>query len=186
MGLFGTLLKGIGKVAKAGLSVATRGVSDKVIAVAKSLGKKPTATALKPKQYTEQETAAVLKVGQMLPRVRVTEVRDDVRSGLGQIGTYKRKSAYKAKRSSGAVRSAARAGSGGTSARALPAPRGRAAPARKSPPKKKGAGIVGGTVKRQPPPGGLDLAKMALAWRAADKPGTWQGWIRSNPIRRPK
>lgn len=38
-------------------------------------------------------------------------------------------------------------------------------------------------VKRQPPKGGLDLKAMAAAWRAAGKPGTWLGWIKSNPIK---
>jgi len=38
VGLFGTLLKVAGKVAKTGLSVATRGASDKVLSVVKSAG----------------------------------------------------------------------------------------------------------------------------------------------------
>lgn len=36
---------------------------------------------------------------------------------------------------------------------------------------------------RTPPKGGLDLKRMAAQWRAAGKPGTWIGWIKSNPIR---
>ena len=41
-----------------------------------------------------------------------------------------------------------------------------------------------GKGKRSPPPGGLDLARMAAQWRAAGKPGTWLGWIKANPIKR--
>lgn len=35
---------------------------------------------------------------------------------------------------------------------------------------------------RTPPKGGLDLKRMAAQWRAAGKPGTWLGWIKSQPI----
>lgn len=35
---------------------------------------------------------------------------------------------------------------------------------------------------RTPPRGGLDLKAMAAQWRAAGKPGTWLGWIKSQPI----
>jgi len=38
--------------------------------------------------------------------------------------------------------------------------------------------------KRVPPKGGLDLAAIARQWRAAGKPGTWQGYIKANPIRK--
>lgn len=41
-----------------------------------------------------------------------------------------------------------------------------------------------GTSKRLPPKGGLDLKAMAAQWRAAGKPGTWAGWIKSNQIRK--
>lgn len=41
-----------------------------------------------------------------------------------------------------------------------------------------------GTGKRIPPAGGLDLRAMAVAWRAAGKPGTWRDWIKSNQIRK--
>jgi len=174
MGLFGSILKGIGKVAKAGLSVATHGVSDKVISAAKSFGVKLTAKRQKPKLNTEQETALINKMGQALPRVRITEVQDDMRSGGGLIGTYKRKPAYKSKRSGVSVRSAASNGTRAAAPRALPAPRKRAKRAASS-----GA-------KRAPPPGGLDLSAMAAAWRSAGKPGTWIGWIKSNQIRRPR
>lgn len=41
-----------------------------------------------------------------------------------------------------------------------------------------------GKGKRVPPKGGLDLKRMAAEWRAAGKPGTWLGWIKSNPIKK--
>lgn len=43
-------------------------------------------------------------------------------------------------------------------------------------------GKVGSGKGRTPPKGGLDLKRMAAQWRAAGKPGTWIGWIKSNPI----
>jgi len=33
---------------------------------------------------------------------------------------------------------------------------------------------------RRPPSGGLDLKALSASWRAAGKPGTWQGWIKAN------
>ena len=42
-----------------------------------------------------------------------------------------------------------------------------------------------GKGKRTPPAGGLDLAAMAVQWRAAGKPGSWRDWIKSNQLRKP-
>lgn len=33
---------------------------------------------------------------------------------------------------------------------------------------------------RKPPKGGLDLKGLSASWKAAGKPGTWQGWIASH------
>lgn len=41
-----------------------------------------------------------------------------------------------------------------------------------------------GKGKRSPPAGGLDLKRMALAWRAAGKSGTWRDWIKTNQLRK--
>ena len=41
-----------------------------------------------------------------------------------------------------------------------------------------------GKGKRSPPAGGLDLRRMAVAWRAAGKPGSWREWIRTNQLRK--
>jgi len=38
--------------------------------------------------------------------------------------------------------------------------------------------------KRKAPSGGLDLKAIAIEWRAQGKPGTWQGFIKANPIRK--
>jgi hypothetical protein len=40
--------------------------------------------------------------------------------------------------------------------------------------------------KRSPPKGGLDLKAMSARWNAAGKPGTWLGWIKTNPIMKPR
>lgn len=37
---------------------------------------------------------------------------------------------------------------------------------------------------RKPPKGGLDLAAISRAWKAAGKPGTWIGYIKANPIKK--
>lgn len=161
MGLFGSIGKLLGGVAKAGLSVATRGVSDKVLKALKGMGKKRSTVQAMPTLWTEQNTALVNKLGQATPRVKRTEVMADVRAGDAMPGNYKRKTSYKRKPSSSAP---ARTDS---------------APARR-------ARSAGGGARRGPPPGGLDLAAMASAWRAAGKPGTWIGWIKSNQIRRPR
>lgn len=34
--------------------------------------------------------------------------------------------------------------------------------------------------KRKAPSGGLDLKALSASWKAAGKPGTWQGWIAKN------
>lgn len=53
-----------------------------------------------------------------------------------------------------------------------------------SKPKKAKAVKVKKVSTRKPPKGGLDLAAIARAWRAAGKPGTWQGYIKANPIKK--
>jgi hypothetical protein len=166
MGLFSGLKKIAGKVLKAGLSVATRGVSDKVLAGLKSFGKKPATIAAKPPLYTEQEEALLNKLGQATPRVRQSEVYANVRAGGATLGSYKSKTGYKRKRSTSRM----------TYSDEAPAPRPRK--------KRRASSSSSTTGKRKPPPGGLDLRAMAGAWRAAGKPGTWLNWIKTQPIRR--
>lgn len=80
MSIFSFVKKAIGKVAKTGLSVATGGVSDKVISVAKTIG-----LSLKKakKQSPQSQTALIEKIGQVSPRVRVTEIQDRMSAPLG-------------------------------------------------------------------------------------------------------
>jgi len=37
---------------------------------------------------------------------------------------------------------------------------------------------------RTPPKGGLDLKAIAALWRSQGKPGSWQGFIKANPLRK--
>lgn len=43
--------------------------------------------------------------------------------------------------------------------------------------KAKAKPIKAAGAKRRAPTGGLDLKGLSASWRAAGKPGTWQGWI---------
>lgn len=91
MSIFKFVGKALGKVAKAGLSVATAGVSDKVISVAKTIG-----LSLKKakKQAPQSQTAIIEKIGQVSPKVRVTEVQDVMARtpiGIRRRTTTKRK-----------------------------------------------------------------------------------------------
>jgi len=51
-------------------------------------------------------------------------------------------------------------------------------------PKKAKAAKVKKASTRKPPKGGLDLAAISRAWKAAGKPGTWLGYIKANPIKK--
>lgn len=110
MGLFGFVGKALGKVAKAGLSVATKGLSDKVFSALKGSGKKPTAT--KPTVTPNiQNQALMAKLGAPVLKLSQTEAAggDYVRAAA----TKKRKKPKKAKApkaSSGAKRAAPKGG----------------------------------------------------------------------------
>lgn len=58
----------------------------------------------------------------------------------------------------------------------------KAAPKKKkaAPKKAKAAPKKAAAKKRAPPKGGLDLKALSASWKAAGKPGTWQGWIKAN------
>ncbi len=144
MGLFGFVKKAIGKVAKAGLSVVTKGASDKIFSALKGKG---TAKAAAKQAYggitTNQTQAAVAKVAS--PKKNTTAV-------IKQATGVKRKAA----------------------------PKKRKAAAKKVTVKKVKVKKVGA---RKPPKGGLDLKRMSTAWRAAGSPGSWQQWIKGNPIK---
>lgn len=134
MGLLGFVGKALGKVAKAGLSVATKGLSDKVFSALKGKGAKPAAT--KPTTTpTLQNQALMAKLGAPVLKLSQTE-----------------------------------AGEGGYVASAL----------RRRSSKRRTARRSSSSGKRRPPTGGLDLKALSASWRAAGKPGTWQGWIAAN------
>lgn len=135
MGLLGFVGKALGKVAKAGLSVATKGLSDKVFSALKGKGAKPAAT--KPTTTpTLQNQALMAKLGAPVLKLSQTE-----------------------------------AGEGGYIASAL---RRRRAPRRAKRASQRKPPSGGG---RKPPSGGLDFKALSASWKAAGKPGTWQGWI---------
>jgi len=155
MGLFGSIFKVVGKVAKAGLSVATKGISDKVFAVLKGRG------AAKQVQntpdVTSQQQAIIEKWRGIAPNVKTTTV----------LAAVKKKQPAKV-------------------AKAMHYPddaydEGRAAAGLYVPPKKrkkKPPKALRGP--RKPPTGGLNLKALSASWKAAGKPGTWQGWIAAN------
>jgi len=158
---FSFLGKAVGKIAKAGLGVATGGISTQIIDTVGGLIQKK-------KQAVNQQNLyeAAGLTDKYSPPARRTE---SAMPGSGYITAYKTgpdlvnsASKPRARRKKASVR---------RRARAAPAP----APRRR---KRRGGG------GRTPPPGGLDLKAMSQAWRAAGSPGTWQGWIASNPIHR--
>jgi len=144
MGIFGFVKKAVGKVVKTGLSVATRGVSDKVLKGLKQLGQaKQAAKAAAANEITLQRYAQMAKVA---PKVAITKAPAAVKLALRPMGAPKPKAKKRRKAA--------------------------AAPRAKS------------TSGRKPPKGGLDLAAIGRAWRAAGKPGSWQAYIKANPIKK--
>lgn len=160
MGLFGFVKKAVGKVAKAGLSVVTRGLSDKAFKVLKDVGQaKQAAKQAATNQVTMQAYARMAK---LTPKVQITKTPSAVKLALRPMG-----------------------------AKAAPKPRKRrkasADPyrsAQRTPKRRKAAAPRSSSGKRVPPKGGLDLAAIARQWRAAGKPGSWQAYIKANPIRK--
>jgi len=150
----------IGKVAKAGLGVVTGGVSDKILAAAKGLSQ-----AKKAVTKTNQATAKVAKIaGKQIDPVPVLK---QARVGGRRYGTSR-----PAKRVTYSTQSTSRSSvKKKVTKKKVPAVKATKAPKAKS------------TTKRAPPKGGLDLKRMSAAWNAAGKPGTWQGWIKSNPLK---
>lgn len=174
MGLFGFIGKAVGKVAKAGLSVATRGVSDKVLAVLKS-------STQGKKLKVGMTRADQLLAAKYSPSVRTTEsgshtLLKSAAAGGHKFGTYSQKDPPATNERPGKRRPRNRpATAGASSARAKP----RRSPARaRSAPKR--ALVAKPKGRRAPPTGGLDLKGLSQSWRAAGKPGSWQGWIKAN------
>jgi len=174
MGLFGFVKKAVGKVAKAGLSVVTRGLSDKAFKVLKDVGQaKQAAKQAATNQVTMQAYARMAK---LTPKVQITKTPSAVKLALRPMGAKaapKRRKSYRAPK---------RDGGGEWSSKGAydEAVRQRAAKKRR----KTGATKVKRSSGRTPPKGGLDLKAIAAKWRAAGKPGTWLGYIKANPIRK--
>lgn len=149
MGLFGSIFKVVGKVAKAGLSVATKGISDKVFSVLKGRG------AQKQVQHTPditaQQQAVIEKWRGIAPNVKTTTV----------LAAVKKKQPAKVAR---ALKQRVRYMADEPDQGEPPPRRSRKPPKALRP-------------RRKPPAGGLDLREIGRLWRAAGKPGTWQGWI---------
>jgi len=100
MGFFSFVGKALGKVAKAGLSAATHGASDKVLSLFKSRGNKPGPT--KPTVNASMQNQALLaKIGAPVPKLSRTESGSSMptSSGAGSTGKRKRKASTGAKRS---------------------------------------------------------------------------------------
>jgi len=156
MGLFGFVKKAIGKVAKSGLSVVTKGASDKIFSALKGKGN---AKAAAKQAYggitTNQTQAQIAKVAK--PAKSTTAV-------IKQATGVKRKAKKRKKAAADPYRSAQRE------------------PTRAKAPRVKTAKVKK-VSNRKPPKGGLNLKAMSAKWRAAGSPGTWQQWIKSNPIK---
>jgi len=171
MGLFGGILKVVGKVAKAGLSVATRGVSDKVLAVLKSKGAAKQVAASP--DLTAQQMALVEKLKPLSPKTKNTEqvlrdVSQRVLYGGGGGGSSTRKRMPKGYRK--------RSYEDSRSEYEYEAP----APRKRAPAKAKKVKAVKVKSTRAAPKGGLDLKQISAMWQAAGKPGTWIGFIKAN------
>jgi len=152
MGLFGSIFKVVGKVAKAGLSVATKGVSDKVFSVLKGRGAQKQVASTP--DVTAQQLAVIEKWRGIAPNVKTTTVLAAVK---------KKQPAKVARAMKQRVRYMADEPDQGE-----PPPRRRRKPPKALRP------------RRKPPSGGLDLKALSASWKAAGRPGTWQGWIAAN------
>lgn len=162
MGFFGTIAKLAGKVVKTGASVLTHGTSDLLLKQLKGTGQvKQAQKAVAARQMTAQQLAAATAVQ---PSVKVPAAQK-VQAALRPLASA-------AKRAPQTREKVNRKGA--KSAPGFVAEAKRQLKARKA---KKPS-------NRKPPKGGLDLAAIARAWRAAGKPGTWLGYIKANPIRK--
>lgn len=147
----------IGKVAKAGLGVVTHGVSDKVLSVLKGAG----AAKKVVKQVANNQTqATVTKISGRAPTKE--QAAATAAKGAKKKATVKRKAKRKVK--------------------AYQLPDITVSAKR---PKKKAAKVKStSTKKRVAPKGGLDLAAISRLWKAQGKPGSWQGFIKANPLKK--
>lgn len=189
MGLFGGLFKVIGKVARAGLSSATHGASEQVLKVLKGRGGPKQVIAKQGMPATNQEKALVNKLLPIEPRLKTTErvlagvnALDHRRRKMGPVITKVMKGDVWRSRGGRTEEELRKIGATQVEIDLLRKGRGAQASAGRV---SAGGGVRASSGKRKPPPGGLDLKRMAVAWRAAGKPGRWIDWIKSRPLRRP-
>lgn len=191
-----SLFSFLGKVVQAGLSVATGGISDKVISVAKTiLGGSKTAAL----NMTTANQVLALKHG---ANVKNTErIWSDSGGLFGGVGKRVRTVLYAGGGSEDAgapqgralpgskvrikplVRKKKRRAAGhytvaGAARRGLMLAAARTARTARRKGPKKGKGKRGGG--RRAPTGGLDLKAASVSWRAAGKPGKWLDWVKSH------
>jgi len=159
VGLFKFVGKALGTVAKMGLSVATKGLSDKVFSALKSSGQaKQAAKMIAAQQVTNQRLAQAVKIE---PRVapeatiaRAVKTKGAILKGFpGGSDAPKRR--RRKKKAAGTTAKRAKATTG---------------------------------AKRKPPKGGLDFRAMAVQWRAHDKmydgrKVSWLEWQKIAPIK---
>lgn len=163
MGLFGSIFKVVGKVAKAGLSVATKGISDKVFSVLKGRG--GAKQVQNTPDTTAQQQAIIEKWRGIAPNVKTTTVLAAVKKKQPAPvarALKQRRPRYMADEPGQGEPWGSNAGETG------PPPRRKRKPPKALRP------------RRKPPSGGLDLRALSASWKAAGKPGTWQGWIAAN------
>lgn len=184
MGLFGFLgniAKGVAKLGvgavKAAVGKATFGASDAVLAALKKRGELKQAEATE--QYNLQQLALAEKMRPLSPRaVRTSTILDEATEPPRQLTKAQ---IYGREGYSYAAAKMALSGKDPTvprrSAVAAP-PRPRAAAPKPAP--KRATKPAAARSGRKPPTGGLDLKALSASWRAAGKPGTWQGWIAQN------
>lgn len=191
MGLFGFIKKAVGRVAKAGLSIATHGASDKALKLFKG-----SAGSKSPRQHE----ALVAKVTAPAPRTSRTESTVPgwgfARDGYGAERETKRMPGKPkaARRSSGTVGRAYSSTPDDQLMNMLALKNGQPATSedRVILAELRRRGLMNGAkrtrkpakartgARRRPPTGGLDLKALSASWKAAGKPGTWQGWIAAN------
>lgn len=172
MGLFswvGKALGGVGKLAGGVLlgaaNQATGGIAGKALNAVKGLvGGKPKAATVAANEDQPATAKQIAMLNKLSPKVIRTESGSSRSEGWG-FGPGRKQAAKRKPH-----RSAPAAASGRPVVRQTSQK-----PARATKSKKAGRGGLR--------PGMLDLAAMARAWKAAGRPGSWQMWIKTNPLR---
>ena len=144
---------------KVGLPAITLGTTGRVVAAAVTRGKSEKVIG----QLKGVGAALQAVKGAPLPRITKAEAAHVIKTFRARAPRVVPMSAVQAETMPG----------GAPLAKARRASKPRAAKRAKAPRKRAGGG-------RKPPTGGLDLKALSASWKAAGKPGTWQGWIASH------